>query len=199
MSQILMKNYHIQAIKMIKFAVPGRWNFWIKNDDSLHKEYQCGQGADFIIVLNHENEFYLEAPSEKERGEDMYHEELARKYHTEEDSLNFFGDGDLDCAGEIFFKKDLTGLSEEEITLIKAHEEAQKAVFKTGIMFTDAHMDLEREMKKAEARETLAEAAVEAAEAAVEAAEAAEEAAWEAETEASNALYAFRTESGGAR
>jgi len=192
MSQILMKNYHIQAIKMIKFSVPGRWNFWIKNDDTLHAEYQCGQGADFIIVLNHENKFYLEAPSEKERGEDMYTEELARKYHTEEDSLNFFGDGDLDCDGEIFFKKDLTGLSEKETTLIGAHEKAQKAVFKTGIMLTNAQMDLEHEMEKAEARETLAEAAVEAAEAAAEAAE-------EAETEASNALYAFRAESGGAR
>ena len=195
MSQILMKKYHIQAIKMIADAIPGRWNFWIKNDDSLHKEYQCGQGADFIIVLNHENEFYLEAPSEKERGEDMYTEELARKYHTEEDGLNFFGDGDLDCDGEIFFKKDLTGLSEKEITLIKAHEEAQKAAFKTGIMLTNAQMDLEQEMEKAEAA---GDAKAEARET-FTAAEAAAEAAIEAETEASDALYAFRTESGGAR
>jgi len=129
-----MKKYHIQALKMISDAIPGRWNFWIKNDGSLHKEYQCGQGADFIIVLNHEYEFYLEAESEKERDEDMYNEELARKYHTEEDSLNFFGDGDLDCEGEIFFEKDLTGLSEKEITLIKADEEAEKAAFKARII-----------------------------------------------------------------
>ena len=75
-----MKNYHIQAIKIIDKGIPGRWNFWIKNDDTLHAEYQCGEGADFIIVKNDEGDFFLEAPSEKELGEDMYHEELARKY-----------------------------------------------------------------------------------------------------------------------
>ena len=40
-----------QKLMAMPSPVEGIWNFWLKNDDSLHSEYQIGLGADLQLRL----------------------------------------------------------------------------------------------------------------------------------------------------
>jgi len=39
-------------------GIPGLWNFWLKQDGTLHREYQCGAGAWFILEKCDDGKIY---------------------------------------------------------------------------------------------------------------------------------------------
>jgi len=52
-----------EAIKAAKnglkvSGIPGIWNFWLLEDGTLHREYQCGQGAWFLLEKDDSGKIY---------------------------------------------------------------------------------------------------------------------------------------------
>jgi len=52
-----------EAIKKAKSrlkvsGIPGIWNFWLLEDGTLHREYQCGQGAWFLLEKDDSGKIY---------------------------------------------------------------------------------------------------------------------------------------------